>query len=99
MADEWGFAPPPFKPDEALQRMKREWRELGLSEREGRYERRGVALVRATVDGAQIAAAIVRRPSRSSPEWQTRSLKSAADARDFTAELKKKLTEWSDRDD
>ena len=48
---------------------------------------------------AAIAAALVRRPSRSSPEWQPLALKSAADVRDFTALLKKKLAEWSDNDD
>lgn len=99
MAEEWGFAPPPFNPDEALQRLKRDLRELGLAERGGQFERRGVAIARAAVDGPGIAAAIVRRPSRSSPEWQVRSLKSAAELRDFGTELKNKLAAWSDRDD
>ena len=35
MSEEFGFAPPPFKPDEALQKLRRELRELGLTEREG----------------------------------------------------------------
>lgn len=100
MPDEtWGFAPPPFDADATLQRLRRDWRELGLTEREGRFERRGVAIARAAVDGPSIAAAMVRRPSRSSPEWQPRALKSAADVRDFTALLKKKLAEWSNHDD
>ena len=101
MAEEesWGFAPPPFKPDEALQRLRREWRELGLTEREGRFERAGVAMARVTVDGAALSAALVRKPSRLSPEWQARTLKSAADVRDLTAELKKKLAAWNDRDE
>jgi hypothetical protein len=99
MAEEWGFAPPPFQPAEALQRLKRDWRDLGLTEREGRFERGGVAIARAVVEGDHINAAVVRRPSRSSPEWQPRTLRSAADLRDLTAQLKKKLTEWSDRDD
>ncbi len=47
MSDDFGFAPPPFKADEALQRLKRDLRELGLSEREGVFERRGVAVARA----------------------------------------------------
>ena len=97
--DGWGFVPPPFKPDEALQLLRREWRELGLAEREGVFERRGLAIARAAVAGEAIAAAFVRRPSRTSPEWQSRVLKSAADVRDCTAELKKKLAQWSDRDE
>jgi hypothetical protein len=97
--DESGFAAPAFKADEALARLRRELRELGLAERAGTFERRGVAIARVAVDGVTLAAAVVRRPSRSSPEWQPRALRSSADARDFVAELKRKLAGWSDRDD
>ena len=94
-----GFTPPPFKADEALQRLKRELRELGLSEREGRFERRGLAIAKAAVAGDAIAAARVKRPSRNSPEWQPRTLSSHADLRDFVSQLKQQLAQWSDRDD
>ncbi len=97
--DDFGLAPPPFNPEEALQRLRKELRELGLAEREGRFERRSVAIARAAVDGAVIQAAIVKRPSRNSPEWQGKALKTIADLRDFVAELKKKLAAWGDRDD
>ncbi len=93
------FAPPPFNPDEALQRLKRELRDAGLTEREGRFERRGLIVAKAAVAGRALEAASVKRPSRSSPEWQARALKSSADVRDFVADLKKKLSTWSDRDD
>ncbi|MFP5399665.1 MAG: hypothetical protein ACLGIT_15175 [Gammaproteobacteria bacterium] len=99
MSDDWGFAPPPFKAGEALAGLKRSLRELGLAEREGRFERRGVAIARVAVDGATIAAALVRKPSRTSPEWQARTLKSGADVRDFVAHVKKQLAAWSDRDE
>jgi hypothetical protein len=99
MSDDAGFARPPFRPDEALQRVKREWRELGLSEREGVFERRGVAIARVRIDGASLSAAIVKRPSRASPQWQSRTLTSSAAVRDFSAELKKALQQWGDRDD
>jgi hypothetical protein len=98
-ADEDVFAPPPFKPDEALQRLKRELRELGLAEREGVFERRGLAIARVRIDGDQLAAAIVKRPSRASPQWQARALGSNAALRDFAAELKKALQTWGDRDE
>ncbi len=98
MSDDF-FAPPAFRPDDALQRLKRELRELGLAERAGVFERRGVAIARAAVDGAAIVAARVKRPSRNSPEWQPRTLKSSAELRDFTADLKQRLAQWSDRDD
>jgi len=93
------FAVPAFKPDEALARLRRELRELGLAEREGIFERRGVAIARVAVEGNTLAAAVVRRPSRSSPEWQTKGLRSSAETRDFVADLKRKLAGWSDRDD
>lgn len=95
----WEFATPAFDPEVALQRLRRDLRDMGLTEREGVFGRQGVAIARGVVDGAHIAVAVVRRPSRNSPEWQPRMLKSAAEVRDFTAQLKKKLTEWSDRDD
>jgi hypothetical protein len=99
MAEEWGFAPPPFKPDEALQRLRRELRELGLTEREGRFERRGLVLAKAAVEGDTLAAARVSKPSRSSPEWLPKRLHSSADVRDFVADLKRNLAAWSDADD
>ena len=99
MNDDLSFAAPPFQPDEVLQRVQRELRALGLAERDGRFERRGVAIARAVVDGALIRAARVKRLSRSSPEWMERVLHSSADARDFVADLKKQLAQWSDRDD
>jgi len=97
--DAWGFAPPPFQADEALQRLKRDLRDLGLTERAGVFERRGVAIARASVSEGHIAAAMVRKPSRNSPEWQERTLKTAAEVRDFAQHLKKQLAQWSDRDD
>jgi hypothetical protein len=99
MSDDCGFAPPPFKPDEALQRLRRELRELGLAERDGVFERRGLAIARVRIDGAQLAAAIVQRPSRASPQWQARTLAGSAAVRDFSAAVKKALQQWGDRDD
>ena len=95
----WGFAPPPFQPEEALQRLRRDLRDLGLTEREGRFERRGVAIARLAVDAATLQADIVRSPSRNSPQWQSRTLKSSADVRDFAAHLKRQLGAWNDHDD
>ena len=100
MAEDFGFAPPPFDAAAALQRLKRELRDLGLEERGGVFQRRGLALVRAALgEDGLLRGAIVRRPARASPEWVGRELKSAADARDFAAECKRRLAQWSDRDD
>ena len=97
--EDFGFAPPPFKPDDALAGLVRSLRELGLVERAGRFDRRGTAIARTVVDGAGLRAARVKRPSRSSTEWQERLLHNSADVRDFVADLKKQLAQWSDRDD
>jgi hypothetical protein len=99
MADEFAFAPPPFKPDEALQRLKRELRDMGLSEREGVFERRGLAIARVQLDGGRLQAAVVERPSRTGARWRTRTLADGAAVRAFGAELKKALAAWGDRDD
>ena len=100
MGDEdFGFAVPAFKPDEALQRAKRELREMGLTERAGQFERAGVAIAKLVVDGASLKASMVKRPSRSSPDWTHKTLSNSAMLRDWTAELKKKLAGWSDRDE
>jgi hypothetical protein len=96
---EFGFAAPPFKPDDAFARLKRDLRDAGLSERAGIFERRGVAIAKVSIDGAVLQAATVARPLRSSPQWQPRTLKSSADVRDFVTGLKHKLAGWSDRDD
>ena len=96
--DDLGFAPPPFDPTAALQTLGRELRALGLTEREGRYERRGQQIARTRLVDGQLQAAMVRQPGRT-PEWQTRTIGQAAQVRDFVAELKKRMAGWSDRDD
>ncbi|OGB00698.1 MAG: hypothetical protein A3E25_02960 [Burkholderiales bacterium RIFCSPHIGHO2_12_FULL_69_20] len=99
MSEEWGIAPPPFKPDEALQKLRRELRDLGLTERDSRFERRGSLVARAAVEGDALRAARVKRPTRGSPEWIEKVLRSGADLRSFVADLKTQLALWSDRDD
>ena len=99
MSDDVSFAAPAFIPNDSLQRLRRELGGLGLVERAGRFERRGTAIARAAVDGAALRAARVKRPSRTSPEWQERLLHSSADVRDFVADLKQQMAQWSDRDD
>ena len=56
-------------------------------------------MAKAQLGEGSIEAARVKRPSRNSPEWQARSLKSSADVRDFVADLKKHLAQWSDTDE
>ncbi len=95
----WAFAPPPFRADEALMRLQRELREMGLTEREGRWERRGRVIAQLTLHEGAILAKRAKRPSRHTPEWQSRTLKSGADVRDFSADLKQQLAHWSEDHD
>lgn len=94
------FKPPAFRPDEALQRLRRELRALGLNEREGRFERQGQALLKGVAvspDGAALTLALARRLARS-PEWQPRSLRDSAQLRDLLAEVKKRLSAAADEE-
>jgi len=82
-----------------LSSLQRDLRALGLTERSGLFERRGRAITKVALDGDTLRASVVKRPSRSSPEWTHKALKTGADIRDFVADLKKKIVGWSDRDD
>ena len=93
------FAPPPFQPGEALQQLRRALRELRpLAERAGdpvAFELGGQRVVELSVQGGALAARLARRPART-PEWQARTLKDAADVRDFTDSVKRALSGWTD---
>ena len=95
----WGFAPPPFDSAQALQRLRRDLRDLGLTEREGVFEKRGLAVAKARVEGSTLEVAWVQQPMRSGPRWESRTLRDSAALRDWTSGLKRKLAQWSDRDD
>ncbi len=85
--------------DALLQRLKQDLRALGLGERAGVFERRGLAVAKLALAGGAVQAAVVKKPSRNSPEWRHETLADSAAARDFVADLKKKLNTWGDRDD
>lgn len=90
------FAPPPFKPDEALVQLKRTLRELRpLAERGNGFDLQGQRVIELGVDGEALQARVAKRPARS-PEWDTRTLKNSADVRQFTDEIKRRLGRWSD---
>jgi len=97
MSDDF-FAPPPFNADDALQRAQRELRALGLTAREGRFERQGLAVARVALDAGVLKAGLVRRIVRT-PEWQERTLKDHAALRTFIADVKRRLASTGDQDD
>jgi hypothetical protein len=97
MPDDFGFAPPPFNPDNALLQLKRSLRDLKLAERGNGFELRGKRVVELVVDGAQINARLARRLMLT-PQWDTQAVKSAADQRKLLDEVKKRLARWEHED-
>jgi hypothetical protein len=93
MSDDFGFAPPPFKPDEALVQLKRSLRDLKLAERGNGYDLRGKRVVELAVDGTQINVQLARRLMLT-PQWDSQLIKSAADQRKLVDEVKKRLARW-----
>ena len=92
-SDDFGFAPPPFKAEEALVALRRSLRDMKLAERGLAYELRGKRLVELSSDGGAIAVKLARRPQLT-PEWDRLTLRSVADQRKFLDELKKRLARW-----
>jgi hypothetical protein len=97
MSDDWGFAPPPFKPDAALLQLRRSLRELGLAERADGCELRGKRVIEWSLDDAAIRARLARQPALT-PQWDAWPLKSAADQRKLVDEVKKRLERWQRED-
>ena len=91
--DSFGFAPPPFKPDEALVTLKRALRDLKLAERGNAYEQRGKRVVELAVESEAIQAKLARRLALT-PEWDRLAVKSAAEQRKLIDEVKKRLARW-----
>jgi hypothetical protein len=95
MSDDSGFAPPPFKPAEAVTGLKRSLRELGLTERGAAFELRGRAVVELSVADDAIGARRVKRP-QATPDWAPRqALRSGADIRRFVDDIRQQLRRWS----
>lgn len=88
------FAPPPFKPADALVQLKRTLRDLrGLAERGNGFSWKGHAVLELSADAQAIQARLAKRPART-PEWTAFTLKASPDVRRFTDEVKKRLAQW-----
>jgi hypothetical protein len=91
--DNFGFAPPPFKPAEALVTLKRALRDLKLAERGNAFEQRGKRVLELDVEGETIQARLARRLAVT-PEWDRLTVKSAAEQRKLIDEVKRRLARW-----
>ena len=87
------FAAPPFKPAEALTQLKRQLRDLKMSERGTGFELRGKRVAELQIGGAVIAARIARKLALT-PEWDSQTIVNANDQRKWIAEVKKRLERW-----
>lgn len=98
MADDDFFAPPAFKPEEALVQLRRQLRELrAFTERGAFFELQGIPVLELQAEGGQLRARIARRPTRN-PDWDEQALKSSADGRRLLDEVKRRLVRWKDED-
>ncbi|MFO1339667.1 MAG: hypothetical protein U1F53_15825 [Burkholderiaceae bacterium] len=97
--DDFGFAPPPFKPAEALVQLKRSLRDLRpLSERGDGFELKGARVVELAAGERAIDARLAKRPSRQVPEWDRFALDGSAAVRKFVDEVKKRLARWTEEE-
>ncbi|MBK7461030.1 MAG: hypothetical protein IPJ42_22250 [Betaproteobacteria bacterium] len=97
MSDDFGFAPPPFKPEPALVTLRRSLRDLGLAERGTGFELRGKRVLELSAEGDTIRARLARRLMLT-PEWDSQVLEGAADIRKLLDEVKHRLARWERED-
>ena len=97
MTDDFGFAPPSFKPGEALVTLRRSLRDLGLAERGTGFELRGKRVLELAAEQSAIRARIARR-LMITPEWDAMTIAGAADTRKLLDEVKKRLARWERED-
>ncbi len=94
------FAPPAFKPADALVQLRRQLRDMRpLTERSGsspvRFEIAGQAAIELTASPDAIEAKVAKRLART-PEWAQHTLKSSADVRKLLDDIKKRVANWAD---
>ena len=92
-----GFAPPPFKPDEALAQIKRALRDLKLAERGNGFELRGKRVVELALTDGTVSARMARKLALT-PQWDSQAIKSTADQRKLVDEVKRRLARWEQED-
>lgn len=95
--DEFGFALPPFKPEDALQSIKRTLRDLKLTERGKGFELRGKPVLEITTEADALQLRIARKLAMT-PEWDRLSVRNANEQRKFIDEVKKRLARWAQED-
>jgi hypothetical protein len=95
--DDFGFAPPPFKPEQSLLQVQRSLRDLKLAARGNGFELRGKPVVELVVGDAALDARLARRLAIT-PEWDHVSVRNAAEQRKLLDEVKRRLARWEQED-
>jgi hypothetical protein len=95
MGDDF-FAPPAFRPDEALIQLKRSLRDLRpLVERGSGFELQGMRVIELEHDALTVTVRLAQRQSRT-PQWDKLVIKSSADLRKCVDEARKRLARWTE---
>ena len=95
--DELGFALPPFRPEDALQTIKRSLRDLKLAERGSAFELRGKRVLEITAEADALQIRIARKLALT-PEWDAFGVRNANEQRKLIDEVKKRLARWAQED-
>ena len=90
---DFGFAPPPFNAENALQQMKRVLRDLRLAERGHGFELRGKRVAELRLEGGAIATRLARKLALT-PEFDRGRVASTTEQRKWLDEAKKRLERW-----
>lgn len=90
---DFGFAPPLFDADGALQQMKRALRDLRLAERGNGFELRGKRVAELQLERGAITTRIARKLALT-PEFDRGRVASATEQRKWLDELKERLEHW-----
>ena len=89
----WSFAPPAFKADEALVKLRRALRDLKLAERGPAFELRGKRVVELAADATGLQVKLARRLALT-PEFDRLTVASSADLNKLTTEIARRLARW-----
>lgn len=91
------FIPTPaFKPQEAVQTLKRFLRDQRLlAERGDGFTLKGLAVLQVAADDKTLTVKLAKRPAQS-PEWETKVCKNSTDVRTLQDEIKRRFTRWTD---
>ena len=95
--DDFGFALPPFKPEDALQALKRTLRDLKLAERGNAFELRGKRVLDITTETDALQVRVARKLALT-PEWDVFGVRNANEQRKLIDEVKKRLARWAQED-